>query len=476
MDPFIPRFPLITTLPKVVETLADDPPAYLGWSEGHRSKTAMRQLSAAFQDNIGTAVDWRGINELKSKYPDALEYCLNSPVLIGDTPVYILGITHSSDHSAEHVGEAIGKLQPSVIALESCVDRTQARVSVQLPLVEKYAGDWPTITDSSDFGGSGPSLVELAKHGLLDGSMDVAQFMVASGSISGCPELAALYEGSVKRSIPIESIDILESVKIVQNASVDAVGYTSRRPGDLPEGVLRHVVGEEEILSEYFRMMYGDSDIVKILPTYMYRLIESRKRSPPFADLLLRELHRAYRPKQYWCRIFLRDIYMAFRLRRLVSRQTSTKPILAVMGGAHVFGVRELLAANLEMPIHAALSLSCLLDNAENLADTWRDVLRIDSFSTSIPRQIDNIQAAAALIGISILSAQKVSLWMGNEWQVIQLPSQNQLADPVERLEELTRFEVSGVGKTDLIAALIDGKLDPYSIARFEAQNQPSND
>jgi hypothetical protein len=103
-------------------------------------------------------------------------------------------------------------------------------------------------------------------------------------------------------------------------------------------------------------------------------------------------------------------------------------------------------------------------------------VLRIDSFSTSIPRQIDNIQAAAALIGISILSAQKVSLWMGNEWQVIQLPSQNQLADPVERLEELTRFEVSGVGKTDLIAALIDGKLDPYSIARFEAQNQPSND
>ena len=168
---------------------------------------------------------------------------------------------------------------------------------------------------------------------------------------------------------------------------------------------------------------------------------------------------------------------MAFRLRRLVSRYPSTRPILAIMGGAHVFGVRDILATNLEMPIHAALSLSCLLDNAENLADSWRDVLRIDSFSTSIPRQIDNVEAAAALIGISILSAQKVSLWIGNEWQVIQLPSQYHGAEPVERLEELTRFEVSGgVGKTDLIAALIDGKLDPYSIARFEAQHQPSND
>jgi len=475
MDPFKPDFPLSKTLPKVVETLRDDPPEYLRWSDSHKSKTAMRQLSVAFQDNIGTAVDWRRIAQLQT-VPDALEYCMNHPITIGETPVYILGITHSSDHSAEHVAVAIEKISPATIALESCVDRTQARVSVQLPLVEKFGGDWPTITDSSDFGGNGPSLVDLAKHGLLDGSMDVAQFMVASGSISGCPELTALYEGAVKRSIPIESIDILESVKIVQNASIDAAGYSSRRPGDLSEGVLRQVVGEEEILSEYFRMMYGDEEMLKILPSFMYRLIESRKRSPPFADLLLRELHRAYRPKQYWCRIFLRDIYMSFRLRRLASKYPG-RPILAIVGASHVFGIRDMLETNLEMPIHAALSLSCLLDNAENLADTWRDVLRIDSFSTMIPRQIDNIQAAAALIGMSILSARKVSLWLGNEWQVIELPPQNQETSSVDRLEELTRFEVSGgVGKTDLISALIDGKLDPYSIARFESQNQPSND
>jgi hypothetical protein len=299
--------------------------------------------------------------------------------------------------------------------------------------------------------------------------------MIASGSVSGCPELTALLEAK-RRSIPVESIDILESIKMVQNASIDAAGYTSRRPGDLSEGVLRHVVDEEGILSEYFRMMYGDESLNAINPSYLYRLIESRKRSPPFADLLLRELHRAYRPKQYWCRIFLRDLYMAFRLRRLVSSQhlqenAPGRPILVIVGGAHVFGIRDILAANIDMPVHAAISLSCLLDNAENLADAWRDVLRIDSFSTTIPRSIDNIGAAAALISMSILSAEKISLWVGNEWQVVRLPQS--VGEAVDRLEELTNLNVVGVGKTDLVTALAEGKVDPYSIARMQSQQEP---
>jgi hypothetical protein len=124
------------------------------------------------------------------------------------------------------------------------------------------------------------------------------------------------------------------------------------------------------------------------------------------------------------------------------------------------------------MPVHAAISLSCLLDDAQNLADAWRDVLRIDSFSTSIPRSIDNIAAAAALISMSLLSAKKISLWVGNEWQVIELPSIVG-EEAVDRLEDLKNFDVFGIGKVDLITALADGRVDPYSIARMQSQKEP---
>jgi len=465
----IPDFPLIKELPKVAETLSENPPEYLRLNDG-RSATERRQLSVAFEDNIGTSMDWGRIRQLMNDETatDALEYCIKNPIVMGGggKSVHILGITHSSDHSAEHVKLAIERLSPGRVAIESCADRTQARVAVQLPLVEKFDGDWLNITDVLEFGGSGPSIADLAKHGLLDGSVDVAQFMIASGSVTGCPELSALYECK-KRQNPIDSIDILESIKVVQNASIDAAGYTSRRPGDLSEGVLRHVVDEAGILTEYFRMMYADNRLNQINPAFLYRLIESRKRSPPFADFLLRELHRAYRPKQYWCRIFLRDLSMSFRIRRLVQND-DTRPILVIVGGAHTFGIRDILSANIDMSVHAALSLSCLLDNAENLSDAWRDVLRIDSFSTNIPRHIDKIEAAAALISISILSAEKISLWVDGEWQVVELPQTE--SSSVERLEELTNFNVTGVGKTDLVTALVEGRVDPYSIARIESQ------
>jgi hypothetical protein len=289
----IPQGPLVTVLPKTIETLRESAPEYLLWKDGHKTKAAMRQLSVAFEDNIATGMNWAGIAALKSdpSATDALEYCIKNPVLVGNTPVHILGITHSSDHSAEHVKLAIEQLNPAQVALESCVDRTQARVAIQLPLVELFEADWEALTDLSEFGGQGPSITELAQHGLLDGRIDVAQFMVASGSVSGSPELTALYLAK-KRQIAVESIDILESVKIVQNASIDACGYTSKR-GDLSEGVLRQVVAEEGILSEYFRIMYGGDNASNIQPSFLYRLVESRKRSPPFADLLLREIGRA---------------------------------------------------------------------------------------------------------------------------------------------------------------------------------------
>lgn len=464
--------PLVSVLPKTLQTLRESTPNYLQWNDQNMSKTAMRQLSVAFEDNIANDMNWSAIRALKTdpSAADSLSYCIQNPIRVADNKVFILGITHSSDHSAEHVNDAISELNPTRVAIESCVDRTQARSSVQLPLVDLFEGDWNSITDVKEFGGKGPSIADLAKHGLLDGSVDLAQFMVASGSVSGSPELTALYQ-CTRSGIPVDSIDILESIKIVQNASIDSLGYSSRRPGDLSEGVLRQVVDEETILSEYFRMMYGSDNLPSVKPSLLYRLIESRKRSPPFADLLLRELHRMYRPKQYWARIFLRDLYMALRIRRLAASTNSGASILVVVGGAHVHGIRSILASSIDLPVHAAVSLSCLLENGENLCDSWRDILKIDSFSTNIPRVIENAQAAAGMIALAILSAPKVSVWVGSEWQVVELPQVKEGRSGGERLQELTNFQVGGgVGKMDLVQALVDGKLDPYSVTRMEQQ------
>ena len=468
----IPQGPLVTVLPKTIETLRESAPEYLLWKDGQKTKAAMRQLSVAFEDNIATGMNWAGIAALKSdpSATDALEYCMKNPVLVGNTPVHILGITHSSDHSAEHVKLAMEQLNPALVALESCVDRTQARVAIQLPLVERFEGDWETLTDLSEFGGQGPSITDLAQHGLLDGRIDVAQFMVASGSVSGCPELTALYLAK-KRQIAVESIDILESVKIVQNASIDACGYTSKR-GDLSEGVLRQVFEEEGILSEYFRIMYGGDKSSNVQPSFLYRLVESRKRSPPFADLLLRELHRVYRPKQYWGRVFLRDLYMSLRVRRVVSQLSSPeKPVLVIVGAAHAFGVGDMLKSAVDMTVHATVGLSALMENAETLCDAWRNLLGMESFATALPRHIGSAESAAALIAITILSASKVSLWVGQEWQVVELPPAKEGQAPGDRLSQLTNFQVgAGVGKVDLVQELVDGRVDPYSVARIEAQ------
>ena len=93
----------------------------------------------------------------------------------------------------------------------------------------------------------------------------------------------------------------------------------------------------------------------------------------------------------------------------------------------------------------------------------------METFATAIPKSIPNIQAAAALISMSILSAERVSYWVGTEWQVVDLPPVVEQSSPVDRLEALTNVEVQGVGKIDLISALADGRVDPYSIARIEA-------
>lgn len=447
---------LADTLPKTLDLLRENTPDYLIWRDGGAAKQ-MRQMSVAFEDNIAHAINWNRIHDLKKSTESALAYCTDTPLMVDGVPVYVLGITHSSDHSAEHVAEAIARVNPGVVCLESCVDRTQARRAVQLPLVEQFNCDWPLITSLDESGG--PSLSDLAKHGLLDGPVDVAQFLVACGSVSGCPELTALFEAK-KRNIKVESIDILESIKLVQNASIDACGYTSRRQGDLSEGVLRQVIDEEGILSEYLRIMYGDGmGGISVKPSLLYRLIESRKRSAPFADLLLRELHRVYRPKQFWSRIFLRDLYMSLRVRRVVA--AARQPVLVVTGAAHVEGIRSMLANPIDIASHVALAFCALIDDVESLGKAWRDVLRLDMFSYVLPRHVENAQAATTVIAASILANRRVSLWVNNsEWQVVDTSS-----DP----DHLNMFSVgAGIGNVDLIQGLLDGFVDPYTVGRLE--------
>jgi hypothetical protein len=455
-----PKEPLSPYIPKTLELFLESPPPEYLVNHSADSRSKLRQLQAAFEDNIASNIDWARITSLRSSsFGDCqLKYCLESPMMVDGVPVYVLGITHSSDHSAEHVSQAIEKLNPSVVCLESCVDRTHARRCVQLPLVEKYKGDWSLIT-ALDEDPKSPSLEELARHGLLDGSMEQAQFMIASGSIQGCPELTALYEAKM-RNISVESIDVLESVKIVQNASIDAFGYSSKRQGDLSEGVLRQIVDEEGILAEYFRLMYGSTNIPNIQPSLLYRLVESRKRSGPFADLLLRELHRMYRNKQYWSRILLRDLYMSLRIRRLAA--SSPNCLLAIVGGAHVEGIRQILANPPDLPTHAALGLSVLIDSAEILCEVWRSVLGLEMFSSNLPRHVDNAELKCMRIAESVIGGgdKKVSVWVPSvaEWQVIELKHGSE------------DVNVTGVGTINILKALVDGLVDPYTVTRVQRE------
>ena len=462
-----PKKPLCATLPKTLELFRENPPPdYMLWAG--ESKAKLRQLHAAFEDNLASSINWNQIQALMS-IDSPLSYCLHHPVSVSGVPVHILGITHSSDHSAEQVFEAIAALNPAVVCIESCVDRTQARRAVQLPLVERYNCDWPLITALDD--PQGPSLEDLARHGLLDGSMEMAQFLIACGSVQGCPELTALFEAK-RRAIKVESIDVLESVKIVQNASIDSIGYSAKRQGDVSEGVLRKIVDEEGILSEYFRIVYGDASMegIRVQPSILYRLIESRKRSAPFADFLLRELHRVYRGKQFWSRIFLRDIYMSMRIRRIVQQGGTGGSILVIVGGAHVEGVRQILTNPPEMQTHIATALSVLLEDGETLCEAWRSLLGMEAFSCLLPRTIATAELAAVRIVERILrEGKKISVWVNNsEWQVVDIGS-------LKGSEELTDFLVgNGVGKVNLISSLVDGLVDPYTVSRFEAQTAAS--
>ncbi len=58
----------------------------------------------------------------KSTTEDLADYCLNNPLVYGDSKVYILGQLHYSKYDALHMARVFEKLNPPVVGLESPLD------------------------------------------------------------------------------------------------------------------------------------------------------------------------------------------------------------------------------------------------------------------------------------------------------------------------------------------------------------------
>ncbi len=141
----------------------------------------------------------------------------------------------------------------------------------------------------------------------------------------------------------MESVDILEKLKRVQNASLEeGCEMSSRRIGDLPEAVSRLVVDDQMILHIFNELVYGKKALAeigadRILPTLLYRLAELNERSSVAEDFLLREIHRVFRPKQFFTRIWLGDLYMAARLLERRNCELLTPSICTLFVDGNVF-------------------------------------------------------------------------------------------------------------------------------------------
>ena len=444
-------------LPKTVKELCVDLPDYLRDSERF-TKTAEQAIKATFDDLVESNLDWSTYNEIARCQSDQLQYCIDTPIQCGSAQVHILGIAHSSIASVEHVTHALKHLQPTMVALESDVERTFGRTALQVPLVKAFGFDWDRLGNLSDFGGDGPTLAQLARAGLVEGKLnaEAAQFLAVLGSFSGAPEITCIAECG-RLGIPLSSIDILEKLKRAQNASLAGISGSSRRIGDLPESVLRFVTGDQGILRGYFRVLYGSAQLGEvgadaILPTTLYRLCELRQRSRPCDDFLLREIHRVFRPSEFFSRIFLRDVFMACRIRDLCK---AGGRILVVCGAAHAQGIRSLVG-DYRIPdeILKVASSAALLTDGHLLQAAWMQFF--GSLEPRLPRSIPGVELAAMTL-LRRVVGDRVGKWEGKGWRVESVPP--------EVNERVSSDEVwaEKAGKYEMLwKGLLSGDIDAY--------------
>ena len=448
------------TLPTVVDDICADIPSYLTY-ESEVSKSTQLTLNAAFKDIFSQQIDWARYSSLVQASPDPLHYCLNSPIRLNNCDIHVLGIAHSSLASCQHVNQAIHTLKPEVLALESDVERTFGRTSIQLPLVQKFNCDWKVMSDLGDLGGDGPKVDELARVGLYDLKLgeEAATFLAMIGSFTGSPEISCLHACN-NLSIPLVSVDLLERLKRVQNQSLESVHASTKKIGDLPESILRHVTDDQGILREYFRLVYGvdrSSPSGSILPTTLYRLCELKSRASPADDFILRELHRVFRPREFFSRIFLRDVYMAARVNEL---SHSKQRILLICGASHVEGIRDLLSQCLDQKFAENLkttSLACLLSDGDLLVSVWRDFFGLEPFEPRIPHILLN--ETRMILMRRLIAGSRVGVWQGRGWQV-ETVSDELIERQSSDSEWVAHINCRYDGFWD---KLFNGEIDPYT-------------
>ena len=403
-------------LPKVVENVCNEVPTYLQY-ENEMTKTGQNSLDAAFEDIFSQRIDWSTYESLNNRTSDHVEYCKSQPITVHGVSIHVLAIAHSSLASCDHVKAAISSLAPSYIALESDVERTFGRRKVQLPVVR----DCDFSQELADFGGPGPSLSDLTRVGLVDRKLpeEAAHLLAMLGSFTGAPELTCMHKADTA-NIPIASVDLLERFKRVQNVSLESQAGSTRKIGELPESILRMVTDDQGILRAWFKLAYQITpEAASILPTTLHRLTELESRSTPADDFLLRELHRIFRPREYFSRIFLRDVYMAARVSRLAKSLGSSR-ILVVCGAAHAEGVRKLLSMPQEsLQIAAAASL---LQDGELLMSIWRDIFGLQAFEPRLPMNV-GVDVKPAVLRRLLIGPTAI-LWNGQGWSPEALPSE----------------------------------------------------
>ncbi|KAF4677377.1 hypothetical protein FOL47_001963 [Perkinsus chesapeaki] len=476
-------------IPSILERLSDSAPEYL------RSKATTKKADAAMMrkaveeilgDEESSCVDWSSVERLQEMYgkdtkSPQLRYCVDEPVVLPNgVKVHILGVVHSSEASALNVERALEELDVKCIALESDVARTEARRKFQLPLMRRFEGKWADLTDLKDLGGQGASVEELARARLVSlagSSAEVAQFLAACGSVHGMPELTTIYE-SDKRGLPLHSVDMLETMKLIQNRELEQAKDTTRRIGDLPESLLRMVSDEKTVFETYLNLLYGEDAVQKcgadkLDPMVAYRLAELEHRSPPHADLLLSELHRLFRPKYYLSHIFLRDVFMSYKILDISQHLQEGDVVLAVVGGVHSQGMRAFLSQ--ESPPCDIHALACCFVDAEVLRRVWLDVFEIDLSAAASRGDLfqkslssppaEEVQQLREEFVKRIFVQKRVQIWdeATHGWRTTEIAEDSPEGGNDHNGDDGGADQPSGRGP-DYGALLLEGKLNPYPL------------
>ncbi|EER15906.1 hypothetical protein Pmar_PMAR003363 [Perkinsus marinus ATCC 50983] len=381
--------------PSILCRLAGSCPEYLRSSKSNGKKSEIGMMKAAVEEILGdvetSCIDWTRVEELQQRFSKGskspqLEYCIQKPIALKNgVKVHILGVVHSSEASALNLQKAIEQLSVKCVALESDLARTEARRKFQLPLLEKFKGSWAELTDLKDQGGQGSTFDELVNARLVN----------VSGNAETAQFLAAC--GSV---------------------------------GGMPELTAIY----ETVFDTYLRLVYGQEAVSEygvdqLDSTVAYRL--------------------AFTPDWYFLsHIFLRDVFMAYKIAALSRQFSEGDTVLAVVGGVHVEGIRALLTQD-EPPcdIHA---LACCFVDAEVPSSDEVDEIRDELLKR-------------------IFVQGQVQEWddAGQCWKVINVEAAcGEAAGDDQEADDHSARDRIHYGEL-----LLEGRINPYPIGITEAQS-----